>query len=192
MSRKINFKKITLEKFAAVISRKLKEHRLDCVLVGGACVSIYSHSRYQSYDLDFVTFEDMKQIGAALKELEFKKRGKYFIHPDCKFFIEFVSPPVAIGDEPVKKFRYYRTPLGTIKMLLPTDTVKDRLAGYYYWDDRQSLDQTIAICRGIPKKIDMRELKRWSKKERHLEECYKASQKYKCASCNHPSFLACA
>lgn len=31
-------------------------------MVGGACVTIYSANRYQSYDLDYVTYEDMKKI----------------------------------------------------------------------------------------------------------------------------------
>jgi len=39
---KIDFKKITLEKLAAIISEKLKEHNIDSILVGGGCVSIYS------------------------------------------------------------------------------------------------------------------------------------------------------
>jgi hypothetical protein len=46
-------KNITLKELAAIVSKKLKEHKLDCTLVGGACVSIYSQNRYQSYDLDY-------------------------------------------------------------------------------------------------------------------------------------------
>jgi len=50
----IDFKNLTLKEFAAIVSKKLKEHKLDCTLVGGACVSIYSHNRYQSFDLGTV------------------------------------------------------------------------------------------------------------------------------------------
>ncbi|MGL4348437.1 MAG: nucleotidyltransferase, partial [Chlamydiales bacterium] len=162
MKKKINFKKITLEKLAAIVSEKLKEHEIDSVLVGGGCVSIYSRNRYESYDLDYVTHEDMKTVEKALLELDFIKNEKYFCHTDCDYFIEFVSPPVSIGDEAIHKFEYHKTPLGTIKMLTPTDSVKDRLAGFYHWGDRQSLDQAVMICNEIPNKIDLDKIKRWS------------------------------
>jgi hypothetical protein len=50
-------------------------------------------------------------------------------------------------------------------MLTPTDSVKDRLADFYHWDDRQSLDQAINICEEIFGKINFNEIKRWSEKQ---------------------------
>ena|SRR3990167_2058672 len=170
MNKKIDFNNITLEELAAIVSEKLAEHGIESVLVGGACVSIYSHNHYQSYDLDYVTYEDMKKVMQILGELNFQVDGKYFSHPDCKYFIEFVSPPVSIGNEPILHFEYHQTPLGTIKMLTPTDSVKDRIASFYHWNDRQSLEQAIAICKEIPKKINIHEIKRWSTKENHSEK----------------------
>lgn len=167
MNTKINFKKITLENLAAIVSKKLKDQDIDSILVGGACVSIYSHNRYQSYDLDFVTYEDMKKVTIALNELGFQKNGKYFSHPQCPYFIEFVPPPVAIGNEPIHHFAYHQTQIGTIKMLNPTDCVKDRLAGFYHWDDQQSLDQAITLFKEIPQEINIQEIKRWSINENY-------------------------
>lgn len=146
----------------------MKEHGIDTILVGGACVSIYSQNRYQSYALDFVTYEDMKKVAKVLELLNFQKEGKYFSNPECEFFIEFVSPPVSVGDEPIHNFEYHQTPAGTIKMLTPTDSVKDRLASFYHWDDNQSLDQAIAICK--EQDIDFHEIKRWSEKEGYSQK----------------------
>lgn len=168
--RGYSLKNITLEHLAAIISSKLQEYKIDSILVGGACVSIYSQNRYQSYDLDYVTYEDMKKVAEALHKLGFVKKGKYFSQAHCQFYIEFVSPPVSIGKEPISHFEQYQTPLGTIKMLTPTDCVKDRLAGYYHWEDRQSLDQAITICRQQKKRINLQEIKNWSEKEGHLKE----------------------
>jgi len=42
-------------------------------------------------------------------------------------------------------------------------SVKDRLAAFYHWNDRQSLQQAALICQTRP--VDMKELKRWSEKE---------------------------
>ncbi len=170
MNKKINDKEITLEELAAIVSEKLKKHGIESVLVGGACVSIYSHNRYQSYDLDYVTYEDMKTVAKALNELDFQKKGKYFSHPHCQYFIEFVSPPVSIGNEPIHHFEDRQTPLGIIKMLTPTDSVKDRLASFYHWGDNQALDQAITLCKEISQKIDLREIKRWSIREGHPQK----------------------
>ena len=166
--------KITLKELAAVVSEKFKEHMLDCVLVGGACVSIYSKNRYQSYDLDYVTYEDMKLIEKALSELGFNRKQRYFHHPDCPFFVEFVAPPVSIGSEPVDTYNH----LGEIKLLTPTDCVKDRLAGYFFWDDRQALDQAIMVCKS-QKNIDFVEIERWSKKEKNQKKFTCFLNKYK-------------
>jgi 2-hydroxy-3-keto-5-methylthiopentenyl-1-phosphate phosphatase len=167
--KKIDYKKITIEKLAAIISEKLKEHAIDSILVGGGCVSIYSQNLYQSYDLDYVTYEDMKKVEVALNELNFQKEGRYFINKDCDYYIEFVSPPVAIGNEPIEHYEYHKTPLGTIKMLTATDSIKDRLAAFYHWDDKQSLDQALTIYKTIPQEIDIEEIRRWSKNEDQLK-----------------------
>ncbi|NGX52784.1 MAG: hypothetical protein KR126chlam5_01089 [Candidatus Anoxychlamydiales bacterium] len=166
----IDFKKITLEKLAAIISKKLKDHSIDSILVGGGCVSIYSQNRYQSYDLDYVVYEDKKKIAKALNELDFYEKGGRFIHKDCDYYIDFVAPPIAIGNEPIVNYEYHRTPLGTIKMLTATDSVKDRLAAFYHWDDKQSLDQALIICKTASQKIDINEIRRWSKNEGHLRK----------------------
>ena len=53
----INFKKISISDLAALVNQKFIEHDMKTILVGGACVAIYSNHRYLSYDLDFVTFD---------------------------------------------------------------------------------------------------------------------------------------
>lgn len=161
----IDWANISLKDVAGFVSEELRKKGIDTVLVGGACVTIYSENRYQSYDLDYVTYEDMRKVKKALLELGFTERQKYFQHKDCPWFIEFVSPPVAVGNEPVQKFSNVKTPLGTIKMLQPIDSVKDRLASFYHWNDKQALEQAVNIC--LEQKIDFKELKKWSTVEGH-------------------------
>lgn len=50
-----------------------------------------------------------------------------------------------------------------MKLLSPTDCVKDRLAAYYHWNDRQCLQQAVWVARA--RKIDWDEVERWSRKE---------------------------
>jgi len=159
----IDWATISLRDLAGFVSEELRKKGIDTILVGGACVTIYSENRYQSYDLDYVTYEDMKKVKIALEELGFVEKQKYFQHKDCPWIVEFVSPPVAVGNEPIHKFNNVKTSLGTIKMLCPVDSVKDRLASFYHWNDKQGLEQAINIC--IEQKINLIEVEEWSIKE---------------------------
>jgi hypothetical protein len=118
--------------------------------------------------LDYVTYEEMKKVKKALMELGFSQKDRYFMHEGCLWLIEFVSPPVAIGNEPIRKFNSIITSLGTIKLLYPVDSVKDRLASFYHWNDKQSIEQAISIC--LEQEIDLDEVEQWSIQENHQEK----------------------
>jgi hypothetical protein len=160
---KIDWKNIGIKELAGLISECLRKDGIDAVLVGGACVSIYSKNRYISYDLDYVTYEDKQKVKASLEKIGFHLKQKHFAHFQCPFLIEFVTPPVAVGKEAVKQFQNLSTTLGSIKLLRDVDCVKDRLASYYHWDDKSALHQAVEVC--LERKIDFEELKRWSRKE---------------------------
>jgi len=51
----IDWATITLKELAGYISEELRKQGIETILVGGACVTIYYHNRYQSNDLDFIT-----------------------------------------------------------------------------------------------------------------------------------------
>lgn len=164
----INWKEISLEDLAGYIAEQLRKNNIDTILVGGACVTIYSRNIYQSYDLDFITYEDMSKVKTVLQDLGFYQKQKYFQHPDCLWFIEFVTPPVAIGDQPIHEFNQINTKLGEIKLLKAVDCVKDRLASYYYWNDKQGLEQAVNVS--IEQNINLKEVENWSKQEGQLKK----------------------
>ena len=78
----MDFSNPDLKELACLIYETLKNSGINAVLVGGACISIYSHNRYQSFDLDFATYEEMKPIEKALAKLE---------PIQVKFFVEFLD-----------------------------------------------------------------------------------------------------
>jgi hypothetical protein len=171
----IDWKTISLKDLAGYLSAELQKKGIEIVLVGGACVTIYSKNRYQSYDLDFVVYEDMKQVKQALKEVGFTEKNGYFRHDECKWIVEFVTSPVAIGKQIIVDFQHFKTPVGTIKMLRAEDSVKDRLASYFYWNDRQGLEQAIDIYR--EHKINLKEIESWATDEGFLAKFYEFVQK---------------
>jgi hypothetical protein len=163
---KTDFSKIDLKDLACLIYETLKNSGINAILVGGACVSIYSENRYQSYDLDFVTYEELNLIEKALNKLGFKRSGRCFSHAECPYLIDFVNPPIAIGHEPIHHFEMLSTRAGSLQLLTPTDSVKDRLASYFYWSDEQALEQALLVAKNH--KIDLKDLKRWAKEEGFL------------------------
>ncbi|HWR58020.1 MAG TPA: nucleotidyltransferase [Thermodesulfovibrionales bacterium] len=165
----IDWKQIGIKELAALISEKLREKGIDAILVGGACVSIYTKNRYMSFDLDFVTYETMKKVASVMEEVGFRRESsRHFVRGDCPFFIEFVSPPAAVGSEPLKGEEKLKTRLGTVVLLTPTNCVKDRLAAYYHWNDPQALKQALMVAK--VQKVSLSEVKRWSEKEGHAEK----------------------
>jgi hypothetical protein len=161
----IDISKMSMPELASYVCEELTKHNIEVVLSGGSCVEIYSQGDYTSYDIDLVNRynEVFFKIKTVMQNLGFIEEGKYFIYPDTKFFIEFPSGPLGVGDAPVKDINQLRTNFGTLKLLTPTDCVKDRLAAYYHWNDEQSLTQAVWVAQ--KNKVNFRELKKWSELE---------------------------
>lgn len=168
--KKNDWKNIEIEDLAGIISEQLSKNGIDVVLVGGACVSIYSKNEYISHDLDYVSYNTVKEIKPCLEAIGFEQEAtNRFVNDDCEFYIEFAAPPVSIGKEaPIIKFNSINTGKGKITLLTPTDCVKDRLTAYYHWGDPQSLEQALLVAK--KQKINIKEVELWSKKENKLKE----------------------
>lgn len=170
-------RKMGLAELAQYTCEGLRGKEIEVTLSGGACVSIYTENAYQSYDLDFIRqiHVAFPKVAEAMIELGFRKEGRHFIHPESDFYVEFPPPPLSVGKERPKEVidHVLKTSRGTIpvRMLSPTDCVKDRLCQFFYWNDRQSLDQAILVA--MARKIDQEELGRWATgegmKEKHSE-----------------------
>ncbi|HPR18826.1 MAG TPA: hypothetical protein PLD62_11335, partial [Candidatus Cloacimonadota bacterium] len=121
--------------------------------------------RYVSGDLDFVEayYTKRKDLRNHLSEIGFIEKNRYFKHPETELFIEFSPGPLAVGAEPIKEIQTLHTSVGDLRIISPTECVKDRLASFYFWSDRQCLEQAVLVAKN--NKIDLEEVKRWSIKE---------------------------
>ncbi|MBC7458773.1 MAG: nucleotidyltransferase [Bdellovibrionaceae bacterium] len=153
-------KHMSIGEFAARVASQLEEQGISTVLTGGAVVSIYTENKYMSYDADFITESDNQKINGVMKDLGFQKQGKDFKHPDTDFFVEFPTGPLAVGDLQIKATGELDFKGHKLKLLSPTESVMDRLAGYFHWNDLQNLDQAVWIAENI--------LLKWKKSESGL------------------------
>ena len=156
---------MSVGELAAYISSHLRRLGIDVVLSGGSCVSIYSAGKYVSKDLDFIDtrFATAREIREAMFSIGFAPEHRHFKHPEVDFLVEFPSGPPAVGKEPVVAIHEMEFSTGVLRILSPTDCVKDRLAAYYHWNDRQSLEQAVLVVHS--NNVDLNEVKRWSKRE---------------------------
>lgn len=161
---------MSLEELAAFVCQTLADSGITVTLTGGGCVTIWSEGRYVSHDLDFIEEGPVprKKVQEALSELGFTPSGRHFIHPDTTFFIEFPSGPLMVGDQRVQRASRRKTSAGTLRLLTPTDCVKDRLAAFFHWSDRQSLEQALLVANA--QRINLADIRRWSKGEGHEEK----------------------
>jgi len=156
---------MTRLELAAFVSDAFRRNGINVVLSGGSCVSIYSKEQYVSMDLDFVNagFAKRSDIINVMNSLNFIEENRYFKHPDTEIFIEFPPGPLGVGDEPVKQIDELITKVGILRIISPTDCVKDRLSWYYHNNDTECLEQAVLVAK--QNRIDIQEIKRWSRVE---------------------------
>jgi len=159
-----------MKELGGFICEALIAKDIHVVLSGGSCVEIYSRGDYTSYDLDLINQynEQFKKIHAVMDELGFKEHDRYFVHVDTKLFIEFPSGPLGVGDTPVNDIAEIDTEAGVLRLLTPTDCIKDRLAAYYHWDDEQCLQQAVWVAK--QNEFDLESVMQWSKKESSINK----------------------
>lgn len=70
-------KALSRKQFAALVVKQLERNGISCVLVGGACVSIYTDEKHHSKDLDFISPSSHESIAEVLAEIGFERKGRY-------------------------------------------------------------------------------------------------------------------
>jgi hypothetical protein len=162
--------KLSFKGLAAFVSHHLRESGVPNVLTGGACVSIYTDNRYQSYDLDFVNVDGVpvSKICAILNGIGFSERGRIFINEDVEYSVDILGPPLSVGAQKITSVNTIKIDKMELKLLTPTDSLKDRLAAFYFWNDRQALEQAVMIQ--ADNEVDFNEIRKWSQMEGEEEK----------------------
>ncbi len=156
---------ISVEELAGLVCQALCAAGITVTLTGGSCVAIWSCGKYVSHDLDFIEEGPVprRKVIEAMRTLGFHPEGRHFIHSQCPYLVEFPTGPLMVGDERVEHVSIRRTSAGELRLLSPTDCVKDRLAAYFHWNDRQALEQAVLVAQA--ETIDFKDIARWSEAE---------------------------
>lgn len=152
------------------VGASLDRYGVNAVLTGGACASIHSDGAYRSLDLDFVLRSAVTRetLEAAMAEVGFTLNGDRFVHPEAQFWVEFPRGPLAVGGDYQIRPTLLKSAAGQAQTLTPTDSCRDRLAAFYHWNDRQSLEVAIQIALRRPVNLDV--VRKWSRREEAEEK----------------------
>ena len=169
--------KMTVAELAAYVQSHLRSNGIEVVLTGGSVVSIYSQGKYVSKDLDFVVinFPKRHKIRDAMETIGFRQSARHFVHPEVEYLIEFPGGPLSVGKQKVSSIESREYETGSLKIISPTDCVKDRLAAYYHWGDQQSLAQAVLVSKDH--EINLEDIRRWSAGEGKRDEFEKIEAK---------------
>lgn len=157
----------TEEQFWSYIAWHLDKAGIGSVLVGGAVVAIYTEGLYRSGDIDLVLEGfPAKAVAEVLSPLGFRPTRRYWAHPECPhLYVEFPPGPVSLGEEfpviPAEMEKDGRK----LKLLSPTDCVKDRLAAWIHWKSRATLDQAALVATRQQNAIDFDQVREWCRRE---------------------------
>ena len=154
---------------ARIVSAALERHGVRAVLTGGGCATIHSGGAYTSTDLDYIVQGTVtrQRLDSAMRSAGFERDGARYIHPNSTFFVEFPAGPLAIGDDDLIEPVQVGVGRARLLALSATDSCRDRLAAFFYWNDRQSLRAAAAIA--VAKRVDMAAIRRWSVQEGNAE-----------------------
>lgn len=113
--------------------------------MGGSAATFYAPSAYQSFDADFVaqfgvTRKRELKLIAVMNGLGYTLDGErtFRNRNGNPFAVEFPKGPLGIGGDSVGYTTFNRGEK-LLNVITATDSVKDRLSCYYYWDDRTAL-----------------------------------------------------
>jgi Nucleotidyl transferase of unknown function (DUF2204) len=143
----MDFSSTPIIELAAIVAQHLQQRGVDVVLVGGLAVEIYAENLYLTKDIDMVNTNYLRpsQLHKIMGELGFHKLGRVYVHATTVITVEFPPGPLAIGRNLIKNTTVVQVANGAIPILYAIDVVKDRIAAFIHWQDKQSLVQAMSI-----------------------------------------------
>jgi hypothetical protein len=157
-----NFKGLPIQQITARVREHLSQAGYDPVLTGRTCAAIYVGHSVRPESIDFVLKEyEVPELAETMSKIGFKPAGLHtFASRSCPVDVVFSPPPLAVGDDLVKEVAEVKVRGGRIRLLNPTDCVRQRLSMFYRWGDRDAFAEALAISSKM--KVDMDLVRRWS------------------------------
>ena len=169
MSFKITVKD-DLRTMAFKVCSALDEAGIKAVLTGGSAATIYAPEAYQSRDADFIAswYSKEREFDETMRLLGFKKDGRVFAHPFSPYTLEFPDEQIMIGQTFIRDHDTLEENGLILHILKPVHSVCDRLASFYWYQDRSALKAAVSVA--INMQVNLWEVEKWSEEHGESEK----------------------
>lgn len=156
----------TLRDVAFTTCTALEDSGTTAVLSGGGAATIWAPDAVQSLDLDFILVTAKGDSSREILEtLGYRLEDDRYVHRVNSLFLEFPPGPLTVGGDIITRWETLLEGNRVLHLLTPTDSCRDRLAGFLFWNDRGSLEQAVAVARATCKAIDLNRIETWCEAE---------------------------
>jgi hypothetical protein len=159
----------TLTDVAFAVCTVMDRAGFAVVLTGGSAATYYAPEAYQSRDIDFVITLHGKAGQEALESIGYKRKADYYVHDLATFPLEFPPGPLAIGEDLITEWSTVRREREVLHVLSPTDSCRDRLASFLFWNDFSGLEQALAVA-NAKAPVDLESIGRWCRREKQTDK----------------------
>ena len=161
----------TLIDVAFQVCTALAHAGYTAVMTGGSAATFHAPRAYVSDDIDFVLTLSSTGGEQALEALGYKRKRDFYVHPQSRFPLEFPPGPLAIGEDLVKTWKTVKRRREVLHVLSATDSCRDRLASFLFWNDFNGLEQALEVCRAQGRKVNLQLVRKWCIREGQGEKC---------------------
>ncbi len=139
---------LTVAFISNLLQKKGKE---TPIVIGGLALSYYTREVYFTADID-LAYSDRESLDEVLTEIDFKKRGRYWVNEDLKIAIE-VPVGVLVGeDAPIEIVEL--GPELQCKIIGVEDLIIDRLNACKHWKSEIDCEMAELLVMRYLKELD--------------------------------------
>lgn len=146
----------------ALVSHLLQKKGKEVpIVIGGLALSYYTREVYFTADID-LAYADREALNEVLKELDFEKRGRYWVNEDLKIAIEVPVGVLAEEDSPLEIVEL--GPELQCKIIGIEDLIIDRLNACKHWKSEIDCEMAELLVMKYGKELDWDYLEKRAKK----------------------------
>ncbi|MEW6376264.1 MAG: hypothetical protein AB1502_10820 [Thermodesulfobacteriota bacterium] len=136
----------------ALVSYLLKKQGKDTpVVIGGCALSYYSREVFFTADID-LAYADRKALDAVLKEIDFDKKGRYWVNEELGMVIEAPASTLSGEDAPIEIVEFGEDL--QCKIIGIEDLIIDRLNACKHWKSQIDCEMVELLIRRYQKEVD--------------------------------------
>ena len=136
----------------ALVSHLLKKKGKEVpIIIGGLALSYYTREVYFTADID-LAYSDREALDEVLREIEFEKKGRYWVSEDLKIAIEVPVGVLAEEDSPLEIVEL--GPELQCQIIGIEDLIIDRLNACKHWKSETDCEMAELLVVRYLKELD--------------------------------------